>query len=203
MKMKRTDLFTCLAIGLMTFTFVGCAEDTSAPAPATTPDAVPGESAPAEETTALSAEDQALADAQGKCPVAGSKLGGMGTPFKVMVGDRAVFLCCEHCKEPLLENPDKFLAVLDGAEAAAPAEEPAAPAEEKPAAPAEEKPAAPAEAEKPAAPAAEEKPAAPAEAEKPAAPAAEEKPAAPAEAEKPPAPAEEKPAAAEEAPADS
>ena len=75
---------------------------------------------PHAEAPALSAEDQALADKQKVCPV-GGKLGSMGHPVKVMIGNRAVFLCCVGCKEEVEANPEKYLAKLDAA-AAAPAE---------------------------------------------------------------------------------
>ena len=62
---------------------------------------------------ALSPEDAKLAKAQEVCPVSDEKLGGMGTPIKVQVGDRAVFLCCEMCRKKILADPDKYLAKLD------------------------------------------------------------------------------------------
>lgn len=61
----------------------------------------------------LSAEDAKLAKAQKTCPVSGETLGSMGTPVKVMVGDKAVFLCCKSCRKKLLADPDKYLAKLD------------------------------------------------------------------------------------------
>ncbi|MCA8991684.1 MAG: hypothetical protein KDA69_09225 [Planctomycetaceae bacterium] len=70
-----------------------------------------------ETSTELSAEDQALVDQQKICPVGGSELGSMGTPIKVMVGERPVFLCCEGCEKALLADPDKYLAILDNPEA--------------------------------------------------------------------------------------
>ena len=54
--------------------------------------------------------DRALALAQKICPVSGDELGGMGTPIKVSVNGRDVFLCCEGCKEDLLAEPEKYLA---------------------------------------------------------------------------------------------
>ena len=57
--------------------------------------------------------DRQLIAAQKTCPVGDSALGSMGDPVKVMIGERAVFLCCEHCRESLLEDPDKYLAKLD------------------------------------------------------------------------------------------
>ena len=60
----------------------------------------------------LSAEDAKLAKAQETCPVSDEKLGDMGAPIKVMVGDKPVFICCSSCKKNLLANPDKYLAKL-------------------------------------------------------------------------------------------
>lgn len=41
--------------------------------------------------------DQLHASAQGICPVSGEKLGSMGAPIKVKVGDEVAFLCCKGC----------------------------------------------------------------------------------------------------------
>lgn len=60
----------------------------------------------------LSPEDRALVEKQGICPVAEFQLGSMGTPQKVDVNGRPVFICCEGCRESLLEEPDKYLARL-------------------------------------------------------------------------------------------
>jgi hypothetical protein len=43
----------------------------------------------------------------------------MGTPIKITVEGRDVFLCCEHCRESLLEDPAKYFAILDGTAAEA------------------------------------------------------------------------------------
>jgi YHS domain-containing protein len=61
----------------------------------------------------LSETDRAAALAQKVCPVSGEKLGEMGTPYKVTVKGRDVFLCCPSCKEDLLKDPDKYFAILD------------------------------------------------------------------------------------------
>lgn len=60
----------------------------------------------------LSPEDRALAIKQRICPVSDETLGSMGTPVKVRVRDRDVFICCESCEEDLLAKPDEFLAKL-------------------------------------------------------------------------------------------
>ena len=124
---------------------VGCNE---APAPApSSPVAMTANDA--EHKHALSSEDQLLADKQKNCPVGGEPLGSMGTPVKMMVGDRAVFLCCEGCRGAVEKDPEKYLAILD-APAAAPAEatpaattEAGTPAAEAPASPPVESPATP------------------------------------------------------------
>lgn len=66
----------------------------------------------------LSVEDRTLAEKQKICPVSGSRLGSasMGVPEKLDVKGHDVFICCEHCEEPLLKDPDKYLAKLGLAE---------------------------------------------------------------------------------------
>lgn len=47
----------------------------------------------------LSPEDRRLVDAQDRCPIMlDNRLGVMGTPFKVLVKDQPVFLCCKGCR---------------------------------------------------------------------------------------------------------
>jgi hypothetical protein len=64
----------------------------------------------------LSDEDRPLAEAQAVCVVSDEKLGSMGTPQKVAINDKEVWICCAGCKDSLLENPDEYLAKLDQAE---------------------------------------------------------------------------------------
>ncbi|MBD3674815.1 MAG: efflux RND transporter periplasmic adaptor subunit [Planctomycetaceae bacterium] len=60
----------------------------------------------------LSAADQKLALEQVICPVTDFKLGSMGVPPKVVVDGKPVFLCCEGCRESLLENAEDHLKKL-------------------------------------------------------------------------------------------
>lgn len=60
----------------------------------------------------LSPIDRELAEDQSVCPVTMYPLGSMGVPPKVDVEGRTVFLCCEGCREPLLEESTKYLAML-------------------------------------------------------------------------------------------
>ncbi len=66
----------------------------------------------AAELAKLSAADRAIAQQQKMCPVADMPLGSMGVPIKVDVNGRAVFICCEGCRESLLAEPEKYLAKL-------------------------------------------------------------------------------------------
>lgn len=113
MKLNSLTQSLCLtALVMWSMTHVGCGKPAAPPASGSAAD--PGAMSDAVDPAAveaLSAEDQALVEAQVYCPV-GGKLGGMGTPVKVMVEDKPVFICCEHCREPLLANPEKYLAEL-------------------------------------------------------------------------------------------
>ena len=66
----------------------------------------------------LSEEDRLLAERQRICPVTLFALGSMGTPPKVDINGQSVFLCCEGCREALLEEPEKHLAKLSESAAA-------------------------------------------------------------------------------------
>jgi hypothetical protein len=57
--------------------------------------------------------DRALAEAQKTCPVTGEPLGVMGTPVKVMVKGRPVFVCCKGCDEEAVEKADEVLRKVD------------------------------------------------------------------------------------------
>lgn len=60
----------------------------------------------------LSEADRASAEKQHVCPVSGKMLGTMGTPVKVTVNDREVWLCCAGCEGQLREKPEEYLAKL-------------------------------------------------------------------------------------------
>ena len=61
----------------------------------------------------LGEADRALAEAQVICPVTEARLGSMGTPIKLEVAGRTVFICCEGCRDGMLANPNKYFNVLD------------------------------------------------------------------------------------------
>lgn len=49
------------------------------------------------------------------CPVSGAKLGAMGKPIDLIVGNRLVRFCCSGCKPKFEKDPATFLAKLDEA----------------------------------------------------------------------------------------
>ncbi len=64
------------------------------------------------ELAKLPETDRLAAEKQHMCPVSGEMLGTMGAPLKVTAKGQDVWLCCEGCKDQLLENPDEYLAKL-------------------------------------------------------------------------------------------
>ena len=58
----------------------------------------------------LPAADRELAEQQRFCAVlADSRLGSMGSPIKVMIDGKPVFVCCEGCREDALKDPKAAL----------------------------------------------------------------------------------------------
>ena len=59
--------------------------------------------------------DRALAEAQVICPVTEVRLGslGMGTPLKLEVEGRTVFICCEGCRDGMVSDPARYFSILD------------------------------------------------------------------------------------------
>jgi len=61
----------------------------------------------------LNKEDRTLVDSQKYCAIMTDKLlGSMGTPLKVEVNGKPVFLCCKGCKTKALRDPDATLATV-------------------------------------------------------------------------------------------
>lgn len=57
--------------------------------------------------------DRELIKRQKRCPVTGEPLGSMGSPVRVDVAGRAVFVCCKACEPALKKDPGKYLARLN------------------------------------------------------------------------------------------
>lgn len=59
----------------------------------------------------LSETDRTAATTQRYCPMMDTvRLGAMGTPIKLMIEGKPVFVCCEHCKEDAAEDAKATLA---------------------------------------------------------------------------------------------
>jgi len=57
----------------------------------------------------LSEEEREIVRQQKLCPVGQQPLGSMGTPLRVDVNDQIIFICCEGCRSPLVNEPDQYL----------------------------------------------------------------------------------------------
>jgi Cu(I)/Ag(I) efflux system membrane fusion protein len=123
--MRRTLVFGTILLAVLTLAIYGCgspsndAEQTPSP-PAGTSNAHGNHDDHSHddmdtmkaELAKLSPEDAASAESQHLCPVSGEMLGTMGAPKKIDVNGRQVWICCEHCEEKLLANPDEYMAKL-------------------------------------------------------------------------------------------
>ncbi len=58
----------------------------------------------------LTEGDRAQIAKQQFCPVMGAKLGSMGAPTKVLIGEQAVYLCCKGCLGKVEKSPEQYLA---------------------------------------------------------------------------------------------
>ncbi|MEE2642256.1 MAG: efflux RND transporter periplasmic adaptor subunit [Planctomycetota bacterium] len=58
------------------------------------------------------AEDRLSAENQEVCPVSEKRLGSMGIPIKIRFKDQDLFVCCEGCRDQLLQEPDKHIEYL-------------------------------------------------------------------------------------------
>lgn len=103
----------------------GCARNPAEKPPAGTGAAKsatePGEEGEIQDALAtLDPEDRKRAEAQRWCAVLDTnRLGSMGTPYKVLVNDQAVFLCCKGCQRRALADPAKTLAKVESLRARA------------------------------------------------------------------------------------
>ncbi|MCS7466394.1 hypothetical protein NZK35_06865 [Stieleria sp. ICT_E10.1] len=65
--------------------------------------------------TTATVEDADAIARQKVCPVMDEPLGGMGTPIKVTVGNKPIYLCCKGCIKKIEAEPAKYLAMVYGA----------------------------------------------------------------------------------------
>jgi hypothetical protein len=129
----KTQLALGISIIAASLSVLGCNEGST---PKSTPVAQgvkqsPAQSAPTAEEEAeikeslaqLNPEDRKLADAQRFCVIEDDKrLGEMGVPYKVMIKDQPVFLCCKGCEKQAKKDPEKTLAKVKELKAKAAAE---------------------------------------------------------------------------------
>jgi hypothetical protein len=114
--MKRFATWTLLTLATTwTLGSVGCKKAADAPAAPAVGGAAATDKPKDDPLAKLSEADHARALAQKFCPVTDEALGSMGTPIKVTVEGRDVFLCCEGCVDALKADPAKYLAKLDAA----------------------------------------------------------------------------------------
>ncbi len=75
----------------------------------------------ADPTAYLAKLDKTLADTQRTayplkaCTISKNKLGGMGDPYEMVVGNRLIRFCCSGCLPTFNKNPAKFIAMVDAA----------------------------------------------------------------------------------------
>jgi hypothetical protein len=56
----------------------------------------------------LDKSDRPRIEQQKVCPVSGGRLGSMGAPIKVLVGDQPVYLCCKGCLGKVQGDPELY-----------------------------------------------------------------------------------------------
>jgi Cu(I)/Ag(I) efflux system membrane fusion protein len=61
----------------------------------------------------LEPADRVQAIAQGVCPISHEPLGSMGTPYKITLKGRPVYLCCQGCEAQARKDSDAVLSTLD------------------------------------------------------------------------------------------
>lgn len=104
-----------MATALTAVALSGCATEEAVETEPTVETAVQSDVPPevAAELAKLPEEDRQLAAKQRICPVADGLLGSMGTPKKLTVEGREVFICCESCEDKLRSDPEKYFAKID------------------------------------------------------------------------------------------
>ena len=66
------------------------------------------EKPPAVALADATSSDRPAIERQRTCPVTGSPLGEHGTPIKVSLGGRSLFVCCRGCIDKVLQQPDAY-----------------------------------------------------------------------------------------------
>lgn len=108
-----------LAIGFVagaSLMVTGCGSQQAAESPTGQSQATDGPEIPENMSgiAELAQAEQEAALQQEICPVSEKPLGSMGKPGKVTVKDQEVFVCCGGCVDPVKQDPEKYLAKLEG-----------------------------------------------------------------------------------------
>ena len=112
--MTRTALFTTGLFATFGSAWLGCsAPKDSTPTAAQAPAQSETATSKNEDLAALSDEDRQLVLAQKICPVSEEPLGSMGTPIKVTVNGRHLFICCKGCEDSAKETFEEYYAKLE------------------------------------------------------------------------------------------
>lgn len=69
----------------------------------------PASASPKVAVVATGDADQAAIAKQKTCPVTGLELGSMGTPVKLLVGDKSLYLCCQGCVGKVKAHPENYI----------------------------------------------------------------------------------------------
>ena len=117
----RFELLAVLALFVGSCFMIGCGEK-SAPARSAAPaaSAASGDEAKfAAEIAKLPEDERAIATDQKFCVVENnSRLGSMGKPYKIMIEDKPVYLCCAGCEDEARKDSKKTLAKVEELKAA-------------------------------------------------------------------------------------
>lgn len=113
MKFSKIALTLSIVVTLGMLTLVGCQQNAT-PTDASTSDAAAIAIPPVlldykDTIQKLPEAEWAAVYKQVNCPVSDSPLGSMGTPIKVTVEGRDVYICCEGCRKSLVDDPKKYL----------------------------------------------------------------------------------------------
>jgi hypothetical protein len=102
-------MVSCLLFAFTLVTIAGCNRPAEGPKPNTPAAADHGDVKA--NLAKLSAEDRKLAEEQKYCAIESENLlGSMGKPYKVMIKDQPVFLCCDGCETRAKAHAERTLA---------------------------------------------------------------------------------------------
>ena len=108
--MKKTNLYLLLAIGA--FGVLALSTRLTASNGAKSSSCCGGMAMP----MAADVSTNTIPDLLATCPVSGDKLDEMGAPFVFTYQGQEVKLCCKSCKPKFDKDPEKYIAIIRGAD---------------------------------------------------------------------------------------